>query len=93
MNDDFYSEEEPLEGYKNFRIVLRLPVVAILDIHATSKSDIKDNISQSRLSSFIDEHGGYDTENVEMEIYDERDIPNYRPMTVKEFNESWDNLW
>mgnify|MGYP001240691568 CR=1 FL=1 len=77
----------------NYRVKLRLPVIAVINLTAPSKKYIKDNLSQERLSRYIDDSGEYDSDIMDMEIQDESSYTDFRYPTVEEFNDSWGNLF
>lgn len=77
----------------NYRVKLRLPVIVVINLTAPSKEYIKENISQERLSRYIDDSGEYDSDIMDVEIQDASLYTDFRYPTVEEFNDSWGNLF
>ena len=78
---------------RNFKVIVRLPVLAEIGITAPSKQYIEEHISRDRLSRLIDDLGEYASDDLDIRIQDEASYTDFRFATVEEFNEQWGRLF
>ena len=78
---------------RNFKVIVRLPVIAEIGITAPSKQYIEEHISREKLSRLIDDLGEYASDDLDLKTQDEVSYTDFRFETVEEFNEQWGRLF